>query len=163
MNATQHPTTITAQPGTPFMEIVREFDAAPELVFRAHVDPDLVVQWLGPRDLTAHVEHWDARSGGGYQYLHTGTPEHPVNARFRGVFHTVEPNQIIIQTWEWDGAPNQVCLETHRFEDLGNGRTRLTSNSVFPSVEAQEMAIASGMTHGIYDSMDRLAELLPSR
>jgi uncharacterized protein YndB with AHSA1/START domain len=162
MNATDNPTTITAQPGTPFMEIVREFDAPPELVFRAHVEPELVVQWLGPRDLTAHVEEWDVRSGGSYQYLHTGTPDHPVNARFRGVYHTVVPNEVIIQTFEWDGAPHQVCLETHRFEDLGSGRTRLTTRSVFPSVEAIEMALASGMTHGIYESMDRLAELLPT-
>jgi uncharacterized protein YndB with AHSA1/START domain len=162
VNTTENPTTITAQPGTPFMEIVREFDAPPELVFRAHVEADLIVQWLGPRDLTAHVEQWDARSGGSYQYLHTGTEDHPVNARFRGVFHTVEPNELIIQTFEWDGAPNEVTIEKHRFEDLGGGRTRLTSNSVFPSVEAQEMALASGMTHGIYESMDRLAELLPT-
>jgi uncharacterized protein YndB with AHSA1/START domain len=162
MNATQNPTTITAQPGTPFLEIVREFDAPPELVFRAHVDPELVVQWLGPRDLTAHVEEWDARSGGGYRFLHTGTDEHPVHAWFHGVFHTVEQNEIIIRTFEWDGAPNEVCLETLRFEDLGDGRSRLTGTSVFPSVAAQEAAVASGMTHGIYDSMDRLAELLPT-
>jgi uncharacterized protein YndB with AHSA1/START domain len=89
-----------------------------------------------------------------------GVEDHPVNARFRGVFHTVEPNALIIQTFEWEGAPNSVALETHRFEDLGDGRTRLTTNSVFPSVEAQEAALTSGMTHGITDSMDRLAELL---
>ena len=162
MNATDNPTTITAQPGTPFLEVAREFDAPPELVFRAHVEPELVVQWLGPRELTAHVEEWDARSGGSYRYRHTGTGDHPVDARFRGAFHTVEPSRIIVQTFEWDGAPDEVALETHRFEDLGNGRTRLTSKSVFPSVEAQEAALASGMTHGIYESMDRLAELLPT-
>jgi uncharacterized protein YndB with AHSA1/START domain len=162
MNATQNPTTITAQPGTPFMDIVREFDAPPELVFRAHVEPELVVQWLGPRDLTAHIDEWDARTGGSYRYLHTGTEDHPVNARFRGVFHTVEPNETIIQTFEWEGAPNEVALDSLHFEDLGDGRARLTTHSVFPSVEALEMAMASGMTHGIYDSMDRLAELLPT-
>jgi uncharacterized protein YndB with AHSA1/START domain len=162
MNATDNPTTITAEPGTPFMEIVREFDAPPELVFRAHVEPELIVQWLGPRDLTVQVDEWDARSGGSYRYQHTGTPEHPVDAWFHGVFHTVEPNELIIQTFEWEGAPNEVALETLRIEDLGNGRTRLTTNSVFPSVEALEMAMVSGMTHGIYDSMDRLAELLPT-
>jgi uncharacterized protein YndB with AHSA1/START domain len=159
---TANPTTITAEPGTPFLEIVREFEAPPALVFRAHAEADLVAQWLGPRDLTAHIEEWDVRTGGSYRFLHTGTEEHPVNARFRGVFHTVEPDALIIQTFEWDGAPHSVALETHRFDDLGDGRTRLTTNSVFPSVEAQEAAVAGGMTHGIYDSMDRLAELLPS-
>lgn len=153
-------TTITAQPGTPFLDIVREFDAAPDLVFRAHVEPELVAQWLGPRDLGTEIEELDARFGGRYRYVQSRATDDSFEARFRGVFHTVEPDKLIIQTFEWEGAPNEVALETHRFEDLGNGRTRLTSHSVFPSVEALEMAMATGMSHGIHDSMDRLAELL---
>jgi uncharacterized protein YndB with AHSA1/START domain len=159
MNATDNPTTITAQPGTPFVEIVREFDAPPEQVFRAHVEPELVVQWLGPRDRAMRIDEWDARPGGSYRYAHIGTDGDPFEARFRGVFHTVEP-AIIVQTFEWAGAPNEVALDTYRFDDLGSGRTQLTTRGVFPSVEALDMAMAGGMSRGIYDSMDRLAELL---
>ncbi|MDT4918855.1 MAG: hypothetical protein QOH89_3555 [Pseudonocardiales bacterium] len=162
MNTTDNPTTITTEPGTPFLEIVREFDAAPALVFRAHVEPDLVAQWLGPRNRGTRIEEFDARSGGRYRYVNTGRDGDSFEAHFRGVFHTVEPNELIIQTFEWEGAPNEVALETHRFEDLGNGRTRLTSHSVFPSVQALEGALANGMSYGINDSMDRLAELLPT-
>ena len=48
-------TTITAEPGMPVIIIAREFDAPRELVFRAHTDPDLLVQWLGPRDLATTI------------------------------------------------------------------------------------------------------------
>lgn len=155
-------TTITAEPGTPFLEIVRDFDAPPELVFRAHVEAELVAQWLGPRERAIQIDEWDARSGGSYRYVHSGTDDDPMEARFRGVFHTVEPNAVIIWTFEWEGAPHEVAIDTLRFEDLGDGRTRLSTHSVFPSVQALEMALATGMSHGIYDSMDRLAELLPT-
>jgi uncharacterized protein YndB with AHSA1/START domain len=160
MNTTHNPTTITAQPGTPFLEVVREFDAPRALVFRAGTEPDLVVQWLGPRDLKMRIDTWDARTGGGYRYFHYREGDDS-EAGFRGVFHTVQPDELVIQTFEFDGAPNQVCIETATYEDLG-GRTRLTTRSVFPSVEAREMAIQSGMNDGINDSMDRLAELLDS-
>jgi uncharacterized protein YndB with AHSA1/START domain len=76
------------------------------------------------------------------------------------VFHSVRPDRII-QTFEWEGAPGEVCLESVTFEDLG-GRTRVVTRSVFPSVAARDAAVASGMEHGINDSMDRLAELVAS-
>jgi uncharacterized protein YndB with AHSA1/START domain len=156
MNTTQNPTTISAQPGTPFIDVVREFDATPAQVFRAQTDPELVVQWLGPRDLTMRLEQWDVRSGGSYRYIHSrGTDEFA----FHGIFHTVTPNELVIQTFEFEGVPDQVALDTAKYEDLG-GRTRLRTRSVFPSVEARDAAVATGMTGGILDSMDRLAELL---
>ena len=159
MNTTGNPTTITAQPGTPYLEVVREFDAAPSLVFRAATDPDLVVQWLGPRTIQMRVESWDARTGGAYSYVHYRDGDN-FEARFRGVFHTVRQDELVIQTFEFNGAPDQVCVENATYEDLGNGRTRLTTRSVFPSIEARDMAIEMGMNDGINDSMDRLAELL---
>lgn len=161
MNTTEHPTTITAEPGTPFLEIVRDFDAPPELVHRAHVEAELVAQWLGPREREIRIEEWDARPGGRYRYVHSSTDGDDFTAGFHGVFHTVEPT-IVVQTFEWEGAPNEVALETLRLDDLGSGRTRLTRKAVFPSVAALEMALATGMSHGIHDSMDRLAELLPT-
>jgi uncharacterized protein YndB with AHSA1/START domain len=161
MNTTQRPTTITAQPGTPYLEVIREFDAPPALVFRAATQPELVVQWLGPRNRQMRIDTWDARTGGTYRYLHY-TDGDDFEAGFRGVFHTVRPDELVIQTFEFEGAPDQVCVETATYHDLGDGRTRLTTRSVFPSVEARDMAIQMGMNDGINDSMDRLAELLPT-
>lgn len=157
MNATTgNPTTITAQPGTPFLEVVREFDAPRDLVFRAVTEAEYVVQWLGPRSISMRIETWDARTGGSYGYVHS---RDDFEARFRGVFHSIVPDELVIQTFEFDGAPNEVALETMRLADLG-GRTRLTTRSVFPSVEARDMAVASGMNEGVRESMDRLAELV---
>jgi uncharacterized protein YndB with AHSA1/START domain len=151
-----NPTTITAQPGTPFIDIVREFDATPAQVFRVQTDPDLLGKWLGPRDLELRLVEYDARPGGTYRYVQLDAQggEHG----FRGVFHTVVKNELVIQTFEFEGVPNQVAIETMTLTDLG-GRTRLHTHSVFPSVEGRDAAIASGMEHGIRDSMDRIEEL----
>ncbi|WP_370937057.1 SRPBCC domain-containing protein [Amycolatopsis sp. cg13] len=149
-------TTITAQPGSPFIEVVREFDATPAQLFRAYTDPDLITRWLGPRDIEMRILEFDAHSGGAYRYVHRDTDgsEHV----FRGVFHTVERAERIVQTFEYEGAPGNVSLESMTFEDL-DGRTRLRTRSVFPSVEARDAMVASGMERGIRDSMDRLGEL----
>jgi len=156
---TPNPTRITAPAGTPFIEVVREFDAPRDLVFRASTDPDLVARWLGPRRLSMRVIEFDARSGGSYRYVHTDADgaEYP----FRGVFHTVSEAQII-QTFEFEDVPGVVSLETRTLDDLGD-RTRLHQNAVFPSVAARDQALESGMRHGITESMDRLGELLGAR
>ena len=157
MSTSTSPTTIVALPGTPFLEMVREFDAPPERVWHAATDPDLVVRWLGPARNQMRLDVWDVRPGGSYRYLLT-TPD-GTEQGFRGVYHQVVPNELCIQTFEWEGAPNQVSLETVRYEDLG-GRTRMISNAVFPSVEALEMAMQNGMQDGMTESMQRLAALL---
>lgn len=151
------PTTITAQPGTPFIDVTREFDATPAQLWRASTDPDLIAQWCAPRGVEMRVEQYDARPGGRYRYIHRDADGSEY--AFRGVFHAVTENERIIQTFEYEGWPDDVCLETHRFEDLG-GSTRLHTHSVFPSVQARDTAIESGMEQGINDSMDRLAEVL---
>jgi uncharacterized protein YndB with AHSA1/START domain len=151
-----NPTYITAPDGSPFIEVVREFDAPRDLVFRASTDPGLVAQWLGPRDMAMRVIEFDARPGGRYRYVHIA----PDGAEytFRGVFHTAT-EALIVQTFEFEGVPGSVSLETRTLDDLG-GRTRLRQNAVFPSVAARDEALAAGMERGITDSMDRLGELL---
>jgi uncharacterized protein YndB with AHSA1/START domain len=152
-----NPTTITALPGTPFIDVVRDFDATPAQVFRASTDPALIGQWLGPRDLEMDVIEYDVRPGGTYRYIHrdAGGNEY----RFHGVFHTVVENEQVVQTFESDGVPGSVSLESMTYEDFGS-RTRLRTHAIFPSIEARDAAIASGMEHGIVDSMERLEALL---
>jgi uncharacterized protein YndB with AHSA1/START domain len=151
-----NPTHIAAPVGTPFIEVVREFDAPVGLVFRASTDPGLVAQWLGPRELTMRVVEFDARAGGRYRYVHTASDG--AEYAFHGVFHTVT-EALIIQTFEFEGAPGSVSLETRTLDDIG-GRTRWQQNAVFPSVAARDEALAAGMERGITESMDRLGELL---
>ena len=153
---------VTAEPGVPFMGIVREVDAPVADVFRAYIEPALVRQWLGPRNLEMDIDSWDARTGGSWAYTHID----PSRARygFRGVFHDVAENKSITQTFEFDGYPGHVSLERVEFEDLG-GRTRIINHSVFQSVEDRDGMVASGMERGVREGYERLDELLgtPSR
>jgi uncharacterized protein YndB with AHSA1/START domain len=153
-----NPTTLTAEPGTPFVEVVREFDATPAQLWKAQTDPELIKQWLGPRELQLEIEEYDVRVGGQYRYINVDGDGNRFG--FRGVFHTIEPGVLSIQTWEWDGAPGQATLETATYEDLGGGRTRLTTRTIFPTIEARDMTVEYGMEHGLRDSMERLDEVL---
>jgi uncharacterized protein YndB with AHSA1/START domain len=157
-----NPTTITSQPGVPFVDIVREFDAPAAAVFRAHTDPDLYAQWLGPRTMKLDGMQLDAKPGGRWKYEFRGSGDTLMS--FHGVFHTVEPNTLLIQTFEFSLAPGQVGVDSTTFVEL-NGRTRMLVHEVYPSVEARDMAVASGMEHGIIEGYERLDELLapPSR
>ncbi|GAA2007840.1 SRPBCC domain-containing protein [Catenulispora subtropica] len=154
-----HPTTINAPEGTPFLDVVREFDATPAQLFRAVTEPKLVAQWLGPRDLEVEMEEYDARPGGRYRFAHTGGHLGGEHAWFNGVFHTVEQDKLIIRTFEYEGVPGEVALEIMRFSVV-DGRTRLSQRAVFPSLETREGALSSGMSFGIEQSMDRLSELV---
>ncbi|MFF4546567.1 SRPBCC family protein [Streptomyces sp. NPDC001435] len=153
-------TQIVADPTQPTIVITREFDAPPERVFRAYTDPELVVQWLGPRGLTMLIDQYDARNGGSYRYVHRD--EDGTDYGFHGVFHEVRPNERIVQTFTYEGFPDGVSLETAVFEDLG-GRTRVTGKSLMDSVEARDSMIKSGMERGVREGYERLDELLDRR
>ena len=156
---TKNKTTITAEPGALDLFITREFDAPPELVYQAHTDPDLIVQWLGPREYPTRLETFEPVSGGRWRYLSIGADGNEYG--FHGVFHEVSPERII-QTFEFEGLPEagHVTLETLRLEALPGGRTRLIGQSVFQSVEDRDGMIASGMESGVVDGYARLDELL---
>jgi uncharacterized protein YndB with AHSA1/START domain len=158
MTSTTHrETQIASDPDVPLVRIVREFDAPVEKVFRAHVDPDLVVQWLGPRDLTMAIDHFDCRTGGSYRYIHSRDGE---DYGFHGSFHEVRPNELIVQTFTFEGFPDQVALERMVLEDLGDGRTRLTATSLVDSFADRDAMIASGMESGIVQGYERLDDVL---
>jgi uncharacterized protein YndB with AHSA1/START domain len=150
-------TQIIAQPGVQQIEIVREFDAPRDLLFRAHSDPDLLVQWLGPRALTMTIDHLDARHGGTWRYTHRDADGNEFG--FHGVFHGTPSVDGIVQTFEFEGAPGHVSLETLTFEEH-DGRTRLRAVSVFQSVEDRDAMIESGMESGLNEGYDRLDELV---
>ena len=152
-----HQTEITTDSEVPLVRITREFDAPREKVFRAHTDPELVVQWLGPRELTTRMEHYDCRTGGSYRYVMSRGRE---EFGFHGSFHEVRPSEVIVQTFTYEGQPDGVALERLVLEDLGGGRTRLTATSLVDSFEARDAFVASGLEDGIRESYERLDELL---
>jgi len=150
--------TITADPAVPLVRIVREFDAPPDKVFRAHADPELMVQWMGPRAVTMKAESWDFRTGGSYHYSAIDSDGNPQS--FRGCFHEVRPGAAIIQTFTWEGMPDGVALERLDLEDIGGGRTRLTATSLVDSMEGRDAMMMSGMDVGIREGYEKLDELL---
>jgi uncharacterized protein YndB with AHSA1/START domain len=115
----------------PLIVITREFDAPRDPVFRAFTDPELLVQWLGPRDLTMTVDRYDVRDGGKWRYLHADA--HGNAFGFHGVFHGDPSPDAIVQTFEFEGVPGHVKLDT---------------------------MVASGMERGVRGSDERLEELL---
>jgi uncharacterized protein YndB with AHSA1/START domain len=157
MTITHHDTQIEADAEVPLIRIIREFDATPDKVFRAHSERELVVQWLGPRDLEMTVDRWDCRTGGEYRYVHSRDGE---EYGFHGSFHEVRPNELIVQTFTFEGVPDGVALEKLTLEELPGGRTRLTATSLCDSFADRDAMIASGMEHGVREGYEQLDELL---
>jgi uncharacterized protein YndB with AHSA1/START domain len=154
---TKNQTTIEAAPDVPTITITREFDHPVEKVFRAWTDPDLFVQWIGPRSIQTEIEHFDATTGGGYRYRNF---RDDFEGGFYGSFHEVRPNERIVQTFTYDGYPDGVSLETMTFESLEGGRTRIVGVSVVDSMEARDMILSSGMDVGVNEGFEKLDELL---
>lgn len=157
MTTTTHETQIILDPEVPLVRLIREFDAPPEKVFRAHTDPELVAQWLGPSRHEMRIHHFDCRTGGSYRYVHMSDGN---EYGFHGCFHEVRPSELIVQTFTFEGAPDQVALEKLVLEDLGDGRTRLVATSLVDSFEDRDAFVASGMEDGIREGYERLDALL---
>jgi uncharacterized protein YndB with AHSA1/START domain len=152
-------TEIVAEPGVPQIVITREFDAPRDLLFRAHVDPEMLVRWLGPRNLTMTIDHMDVRDGGTWRFVHRDADGNAYG--FRGVFHGDPSPDGTVRTFEYEGAPGHVSLETLTFEER-NGKTLLRVNAVYQSVADRDAMIASGMEDGVEDGYARLDELVLS-
>ena len=150
-------TRLVAEPGSALISVEREVAAPRDLVFRAWTDPELLAQWLGPRRLTMRVEAFDVRHGGAWRYVHVDTDGSEYG--FRGVFHGTPSPDLMVQTFEFEGAPGHVSLDTLVLEDLG-GHTLIRTTSAFGSVEARDAMLASGMEGGMTEGFDRLDELV---
>jgi uncharacterized protein YndB with AHSA1/START domain len=152
-------TNITVEPGKQELFITREFDAPRELVYRAHIDPDLYIRWLGPRGYEMVLETFEPQSGGRYRYIHKDKDGSEYG--FHGVFHEMS-EALMIQTFEFEGLPEHghVVLDTMRLEELPGNRTRATIQSVYQSVADRDGMVESGMERGVNEGYERLDELL---
>jgi uncharacterized protein YndB with AHSA1/START domain len=148
--------TIVAEPGSPLVHASRTFDAPRELVFRAFVDPELVARWLGPHGTTITIERYEARDGGRWRYVHS---DEQGTYGFHGVFHGDPSVDGIVQTFEYEGWPGKVSLDTTSFEEH-EGRTTVHMRAAFVSVEDRDAMVDAGMADGIREGYERLEELL---
>lgn len=152
-------TIVTAEPGKQELFIIREFDAPRELVFRAHTDPEIYKKWVGPHGMKMTIEHWDCRDGGTYKYTHERDGH---KYAFFGTYHEVTAPERFIGTFEFDGLPERghVIMGKTTFEDLPNGRSRLTHHSVFFSVADRDGMVQSGMERGVAEGYEKLDSIL---
>lgn len=149
-------TIIEADPKLPIIRMTRDFRATPGQLFRAHTDPVLFAQWIGPRSLDTRIEHWDARTGGSWRFV---SVRDGVEFGFHGCFHEVRPDRIV-QTFTFEGDPDGVALETLRFEDIGDGRTRLHAQSLVDSFEGRDAWLSGGMETGVDEGYAKLDGML---
>lgn len=150
-------TNITAEPGKQEIVITRVFDAPRELVFKTITDPSLVPQWWGPKRFTTTVDKMEVRPGGQWRFVQRDADGNEY--AFRGVYHEIVSPERIVQTFEFEGMPGHVSLETVRLEAQG-GKTKWTTTAVYQSVEDRDGMVQSGMEGGAIELMDRLAELV---
>ena len=158
MNTTsnRHQVTIEADPTLPIIRLSRDFDATPAQLMRAHTDAELFARWVGPNGMDTRIVEWDARTGGAWRYVAARDGE---EYGFHGCFHEIAEDRIV-QTFTFDGLPEGVALETLRFEDLGDGRTRLHAQSLVDSIEGRDAFLASGMEVGVEEGYAKLDALL---
>lgn len=154
----RHETEISAPADQPTITIVRNFDAAPAAVFRAWTEAELFAQWVGPRSIETRIEHWDARTGGSWRYTAWRSGEQI--AGFYGSFHEVRPNERLVQTFTFDGAPDGVSLDLLTVEPISGGRTVATVMSVVHSLEIRNAILSSGMEAGVREGFEKLDTLL---
>jgi uncharacterized protein YndB with AHSA1/START domain len=123
---------------------------------RAHTDPELFARWVGPDGTTTRIVEWDARDGGAWRFAGS---QDGTEYGFRGCFHQITDTRIV-QTFTYEGMPDDVALETLTVEDLGDGRTRLHVQSLVDSFESRDAWLASGMEVGVNDGYAKLDVLL---
>jgi uncharacterized protein YndB with AHSA1/START domain len=148
---------VVADPGTHEIVITRSFDAPRELVFKAFTDADAVRQWWGLNSTETVVDQLEARPGGRWRFVQRDGDGNEFG--FHGVYHDLQAPERIVYTFEFEGMPGHVLLETLVFEDQ-DGRTQMTDTSVFQSVADRDGMLQSGMESGAAESMDRLDEYL---
>jgi len=149
--------TVTAEPGKQELFITREFDAPRELVYKAHIDPKLYVQWLGPHGYEMILETFEPVNGGKYRYVYKDKEGNEYG--FHGTFHAMSLESMV-QTFEFEGYAGHVSLDSMTLEELPGNRTRATIHSVFQSVSDRDGMIQNGMETGVREGYERLDEIL---
>jgi uncharacterized protein YndB with AHSA1/START domain len=148
---------VVADPGTHDILITRSFDAPRDAVFKAFTDPDAVRQWWGLNSTETVVDQLEARPGGRWRFVQRDGEGNEYG--FHGVYHDLEAPERIVYTFEFEGMPGHVLLETVTFEEQ-DGRTLMTDVSVFQSVADRDGMLQSGMESGAEEGFVRLDEYL---
>jgi uncharacterized protein YndB with AHSA1/START domain len=158
MTATAQEPTMKATVTTPTdreIRIERIFNASRDRVWQAMTDPELVAEWWG-RGNKLVIEKLEVKRGGHWRFVeHSADGVHGFEGRFR----EVTPPERVVQTFEWDGMPGYVIINTMTLEAIGDDRTRMVTTSQFYSTEERDGMLQSGMEGGMnqsYAALDRV-------
>jgi uncharacterized protein YndB with AHSA1/START domain len=152
----EHANATISTPGDREVRIERVFGAPVERVWQAFTDPELLAQWWG-RGNKLVIERMEVERGGHWRFVEHG----PDGVHgFEGRYREVTPRERLVQTFEWDGMPGYVAIDTAVFEDLGDGRTKVVTTSLFHTTEERDGMLASGMEAGLNQSYAVLDDLL---
>jgi len=150
--------TLIAEPGSHEIIMTREFNAPRDLVFKVMTDPKHIAQWWGPRQYTTIVDKMEVKAGGLWRYVQKGKDGSEFG--FHGVYHSIIAPERVVDTFEFEGMPGHVLMETMTLEAQADGKTKLIVSSVFQSVADRDGMLQSGMESGTNESYERLDELL---
>jgi uncharacterized protein YndB with AHSA1/START domain len=142
------------------IHIERVFDAPRDVVFAIYTDPELIPEWWGPRGTTTIVDVMEVRPGGSWRYIMRDADGGETG--FRGTYREITAPERIVTTFEWEGMPGHVSIDTAEFVDLGE-QTKVVSTSLFHTVEERDGMLNSGMERGLNDTYQRLDEILAAR
>jgi uncharacterized protein YndB with AHSA1/START domain len=134
----------------------RVVNASRERVWEAMTRPELLAQWWG-RGNRLDIERLELKRGGHWRFVEHS--DHGVHG-FEGRFREVTPPSRMVQSFEWDGMPAHVIIETITLEDLGDGRTRIVTDSLFHTAEERDGFVSSGMEGGMNESYAALDRVL---
>ena len=148
--------TLVAEPGQPVIVMTRTFDAPRALGYRAFTDPALIPRWWGPRRYTTTVDRMEVKMGGLWRFVQHGADG---EFAFRGVYHQTLAPERLVYTFEFEGMPGHIQLETVSLEEH-DSQTTVIDCVVFQSVEDRDGMLQTGMEDGAAESWDRFAELL---
>jgi uncharacterized protein YndB with AHSA1/START domain len=154
--ASKTPNAIVTTPSEREIRIERVFNASRERVWKALTDPALVAQWWG-RGNHLDIERMELRRGGHWRFVENGPDG---SHGFEGRYREVTPPERIVQTFEWDGMPGHVAVESMTLEDIGDGRTRIVTVSLFHTREERDGMLQSGMEQGLEQSYTALDQVL---
>jgi uncharacterized protein YndB with AHSA1/START domain len=151
-------TEFVIEPGRQDILMTRVFDAPRDLVFRAVTDPGIVARWWGPSSMSTRVDTMELRPGGLWRFVNVAASGEEFG--FRGVYHDVTAPTGFVRTWTFEGAPEDVALEIVTLDELNDGQTRFTDQSVHRSVAARDDIVRAGGPEGGTDGMDALAAVI---
>jgi uncharacterized protein YndB with AHSA1/START domain len=151
-------TKVTAETGRHDLFITREFELPVELLFRAHIEPAFIEQWMSNPYATAKVLKFEGKKHGCYQFQSTDA-QGKVVFRSNGVIHDLSPNRKMIRTFEMENGNFGVQLEVYEFESLSEETSKLTMHVIYESIEKRDQLLQMPFAPGISLAHNRLQEI----